>query len=81
MKKIIEKARENHAVHIQEAGSEMERERLWIARRSAYGVFAKYAKLWERHLDRRLGSDPLLHGNEPQSAADHDAPDTEKKDD
>jgi glycolate oxidase len=40
---IIEKVKENGAIHVQEAGSEVERERLWTARRSAYGVFAKLA--------------------------------------
>ena len=43
MKKIIEKLKENGAVHIQEAGSDIERDKLWTARRSAYGVFAKLA--------------------------------------
>lgn len=43
MKTIIKKVRENGATHIQEAASEMEREKLWTARRSAYGVFAKIA--------------------------------------
>jgi glycolate oxidase len=43
MEKIIEKVKENGAVHIQEAASEIEREKLWTARRSAYGVFAKLA--------------------------------------
>ncbi|WP_300456146.1 FAD-linked oxidase C-terminal domain-containing protein [Desulfobacula sp.] len=40
---IIEKVKENGAIHVQEAKSEVERERLWTARRSAYGVFAKLA--------------------------------------
>lgn len=40
---IIEKVRKNGAVHIQEAASGSERENLWTARRSAYGVFAKLA--------------------------------------
>ncbi len=43
MKKIIEKVKDNGAVHIQEASSESERDKLWAARRSAYGVFAKLA--------------------------------------
>ncbi|OQY51768.1 MAG: hypothetical protein B6230_04085 [Desulfobacteraceae bacterium 4572_89] len=41
MKNIIEKVRANGATSIQEAKSELERDQLWIARRSAYGVFAK----------------------------------------
>ncbi len=40
---ITEKVRQNHAVLIQEATTESEREKLWTARRSAYGVFAKLA--------------------------------------
>lgn len=40
---ILEKLHAHHAVHIQEAGSAEDRERLWSARRSAYGVFAKLA--------------------------------------
>jgi len=43
MKKIIEKVKKNGAVNIQTAASELERENLWTARRSAYGVFAKLA--------------------------------------
>ena len=43
MKKIIEKVKKNGAVNIQTAASELERESLWTARRSAYGVFAKLA--------------------------------------
>lgn len=43
MGKIIEKLRQNHAVHIQEAATEADRVKLWTARRSAYGVFAKLA--------------------------------------
>lgn len=43
MSRIVEKLRQNHAVHIQEAGTEEDRARLWTARRSAYGVFAKLA--------------------------------------
>lgn len=43
MKKIIEKLKENNAVDIQEAASDLDREKLWTARRSAYGVFAKLA--------------------------------------
>jgi glycolate oxidase len=40
---ILEKLHAHHAVHIQEAGTAEDRERLWTARRSAYGVFAKLA--------------------------------------
>lgn len=40
---IIEKVKANHAVRIQESASPADRERLWTARRSAYGVFAKLA--------------------------------------
>jgi glycolate oxidase len=40
---ISEKLHANHAVNIQEAGTASDRERLWTARRSAYGVFAKLA--------------------------------------
>jgi glycolate oxidase len=43
VRQITEKLYANHAVHIQEAGSASDRERLWAARRSAYGVFAKLA--------------------------------------
>ncbi len=43
MEKIIEQLKANHAVHIQESANETDRERLWTARRSAYGVFAKLA--------------------------------------
>jgi glycolate oxidase len=43
MNKIIEKVKKNGAVNIQKAASEVERENLWTARRSAYGVFAKLA--------------------------------------
>ena len=43
MSLIIEKVRENGAIHVQEATSDEERENLWTARRSAYGVFAKLA--------------------------------------
>ncbi|MBU1344726.1 MAG: FAD-binding protein [Proteobacteria bacterium] len=43
MKNIIKKVKENGAIHIQEATSDKEREKLWAARRSAYGVFAKLA--------------------------------------
>ena len=43
IKQISEKLIANHAVNIQEAGSAEDRERLWTARRSAYGVFAKLA--------------------------------------
>ncbi|MFO7990044.1 MAG: FAD-linked oxidase C-terminal domain-containing protein [Desulfotignum sp.] len=43
IRQISEKLHANHAVNIQEAGSAADRERLWTARRSAYGVFAKLA--------------------------------------
>lgn len=43
MSQIIEKAKANGAIHIQEAASKEDRENLWVARRSAYGVFAKMA--------------------------------------
>jgi glycolate oxidase len=43
IRQISEKLHASHAVHIQEAGSAADRERLWTARRSAYGVFAKLA--------------------------------------
>ncbi|MFO7911740.1 MAG: FAD-linked oxidase C-terminal domain-containing protein [Desulfotignum sp.] len=43
IKQISEKLHANNAVNIQEAGSARDRERLWTARRSAYGVFAKLA--------------------------------------
>jgi glycolate oxidase len=43
MKQIIERLKKNGAIHIQEATSDIEREKLWTARRSAYGVFAKLA--------------------------------------
>ncbi len=43
IKQISEKLGANNAVNIQEAGSAEDRERLWTARRSAYGVFAKLA--------------------------------------
>ena len=43
IRQITEKLHTNHAVNIQEAGSAADRERLWTARRSAYGVFAKLA--------------------------------------
>jgi glycolate oxidase len=41
MKAIIEKVKANGATSIEEAKSDTEREQLWTARRSAYGVFAK----------------------------------------
>ena len=43
IKKIIEKVQANNATSIQEAKSEKEREKLWEARRTAFGVFAKLA--------------------------------------
>ncbi len=41
IKKIIKKLEANHAVSIKEAKTGEERDKLWTARRSAYGVFAK----------------------------------------
>ncbi len=43
IRQISEKLHANHAVNIQEAGTASDREQLWTARRSAYGVFAKLA--------------------------------------
>jgi len=43
MTRVIEKVRKNGAVDVQEAASDSEREKLWTARRSAYGIFAKLA--------------------------------------
>ncbi|HKK98978.1 MAG TPA: FAD-linked oxidase C-terminal domain-containing protein [Desulfotignum sp.] len=43
IRQISEKLHANHAVTIQEAKTAADRERLWTARRSAYGVFAKLA--------------------------------------
>ncbi len=43
MGRITDKLRENNALHIQESASDADREKLWTARRSAYGVFAKMA--------------------------------------
>jgi glycolate oxidase len=43
MARIIEKLKANGAVRIQEAATDTERDSLWTARRSAYGVFAKMA--------------------------------------
>ena len=43
MEKIIAKVREHGAGALQEAASGPERDKLWAARRSAYGVFAKLA--------------------------------------
>ncbi len=43
IKKIYKKLEANNAVSIQEAKTPEEREKLWTARRSAYGVFAKLA--------------------------------------
>jgi glycolate oxidase len=40
---IVEKVKEHGSVTIEEAQSQHERERLWSARRAAYGVFAKIA--------------------------------------
>lgn len=41
--RIVDKVREHGAVTIQEANSKEDRDRLWTARRAAYGVFAKIA--------------------------------------
>lgn len=41
MKLIIEKVKANGATSVEAAASEEERDKLWAARRSAYGVFAK----------------------------------------
>ncbi len=41
--KIVEKVREHGAVTIEEAHTQVDRDRLWAARRAAYGVFAKIA--------------------------------------
>jgi len=43
MKKIIEKVKANGATSVEEAKSDKERDKLWQARRSAFGVFAKLA--------------------------------------
>ncbi len=43
IKKIYQKLEANKAISIQEAKTEDERQKLWTARRSAYGVFAKLA--------------------------------------
>ena len=43
MQQVIEKVRANGATAIKEAKSDKERDELWQARRSAYGVFAKLA--------------------------------------
>ncbi len=40
---IIEKVKQHGAVTIEEAATEEEKERIWAARRSSYGVFAKLA--------------------------------------
>ncbi len=41
--KIIEKVKEHGAVTVEEAQKQEDRDRLWSARRAAYGVFAKIA--------------------------------------
>lgn len=43
MGRIIEKVKANKATSVREAGNEAEREQLWAARRSVYGVYAKLA--------------------------------------
>ncbi|NQU39513.1 MAG: glycosyltransferase family 2 protein [Lentisphaerae bacterium] len=40
-----------------------------VAMSSAYGVFAKYAKLWERHLNARLGPDSAVAASAPPAAS------------
>lgn len=40
---IVEKVREHGAVTVEEAQNQQERDKLWAARRAAYGVFAKIA--------------------------------------
>lgn len=42
-RQIVEKVREHGAVTIEEAKTREDRDRLWAARRAAYGVFAKIA--------------------------------------
>ena len=41
--KVIEKLEANNAKHIQKAETEAQREELWLARRAAYGSFARLA--------------------------------------
>ncbi|WDP89097.1 MAG: FAD-binding protein [Desulfobacter sp.] len=43
VQKIITHLKANHAAHIEEAATPRDQARLWAARRSAYGVFAKLA--------------------------------------
>ena len=43
VKRITEHLRANNAVHIEEASTAEDQARLWTARRSAYGVFARLA--------------------------------------
>ncbi|MFO7801782.1 MAG: FAD-linked oxidase C-terminal domain-containing protein [Desulfovermiculus sp.] len=43
MERIVSKARANGAVEVQEARTQTDRNQLWTARRSAYGVFARLA--------------------------------------
>ncbi len=43
MAKIVEKVKQHGAVTIQEAATPADRDKLWAARRQAYGVFAKIA--------------------------------------
>ncbi|MDD9304172.1 MAG: FAD-binding protein [Desulfobacter sp.] len=40
---IVDHLKANHAAHIEEASTQEEQTKLWTARRSAYGVFAKLA--------------------------------------
>ncbi len=43
MARIVEKLTANHASHIEEAATPEHQDKIWTARRSAYGVFAKLA--------------------------------------
>ncbi len=43
MTRIVAQLNANNAVHIEEAATQEDRDKLWTARRSAYGVFAKLA--------------------------------------
>jgi glycolate oxidase len=43
MARIIDQLQANNAVHIEEAATAEDQDKLWTARRSAYGVFAKLA--------------------------------------
>jgi glycolate oxidase len=43
MEMIVAKLKQNNATHVEEAKSDMDRERLWGARRAAFAVFARLA--------------------------------------